>query len=106
MDALELKDVRKVSARSGLEKWGDKIKLKRWCRDHGIEIPHIHYMSNDSPEVPDDLLRMDEYVAKPTHLADSSFTAEIEINIPSVTYLAKVFVLVAPDLRSAANGRP
>jgi len=73
MSPVDLKMLRQLSTREGLVTFLDKIRLKRWCVEHEVEVPRIYFSSNTSPEIPAELLAMPRFVAKPSHLADASF---------------------------------
>ena len=73
MTAMDLQMLRRVSTHPSLVVFLDKIQLKAWCLERGIRIPHLYHYSSTSSEVPEGLLSMRSFVAKPAHLADSSY---------------------------------
>eukprot|EP00930_Biecheleria_cincta_P061453 TRINITY_DN47022_c0_g1_i1.p1 TRINITY_DN47022_c0_g1~~TRINITY_DN47022_c0_g1_i1.p1 ORF type:complete len:902 (+),score=150.85 TRINITY_DN47022_c0_g1_i1:31-2736(+) len=75
MGFYDLMRQREDSENVGLHSFSDKIEFKTRLVSEGIPIPRIYYMSNDSPDVLSVLQSLGnmDFVAKPTHLAATSF---------------------------------
>jgi len=75
MDLFDLMRQREDSEAAGLHRYSDKVRFKTRLMREGIPVPKIFHMSNESPDVLELLkgLGTSRFVAKPTHLAATSF---------------------------------
>jgi len=85
LDPSEIKMVRQLSERPELSRFTDKIRMKFWCRARGFEIPDIYHFPNIDPVAPFEVLSKPVFVAKPSHLADTSYVYVMRNGIDLVT---------------------
>lgn len=75
MGLYDLMRLREDSEAAGLHRYSDKVRFKTRLLQEGVPVPKILYMSNESPQIGHVLqnLGTTRFVAKPTHLAATSF---------------------------------
>ncbi|CAE7559740.1 rnhA [Symbiodinium natans] len=98
---------REDSESAGLRRFSDKVLFKSWMMQESIPIAKIHYMSNESPEVLAVLqsLPSQSFVAKPTHLAATSYVYVIKDGRNLVNGLSVSHEEIASGLKEAWNDR-
>eukprot|EP00439_Symbiodinium_sp_Y106_P076536 s828_g15.t1 len=104
---FDLMRQREDSESPGLRRFSDKVLFKRWMLQEAIPIAQIFHMSNESPDVLAALgsLKTKRFVAKPTHLAATSYVYAMKDGINLVNGQSLSHEEINSGLREAWNER-
>lgn len=108
MSLFDLMRQREDSEREGLHSFSDKMLFKTRLLREGIPVPKIYFMSNTLPNDLEDILSnlgTERFVAKPTHLAATSFVYAMRDGINIVNGQPTSFKEVAEGLAEAWQDR-
>ncbi|CAE7420798.1 rnhA [Symbiodinium necroappetens] len=104
---FDLMRQREDSESPGLRRFSDKVLFKTWMLQEAIPIAEIFHMSNESPDVLAALgsLKTQRFVAKPTHLAATSYVYVMKDGINLVNGQSLSHEEINSGLREAWNER-
>jgi len=104
---FNLMRLREDSERPGLHDFSDKVRFKRRLQEEGLPLPRLYHLSNSSPDVLQELKRLptSRFVAKPTHLAATSFVYVMRDEINLVNGRATSLEEIAAGLAEAWSDR-
>ncbi|CAK9008473.1 unnamed protein product [Durusdinium trenchii] len=107
MGLYDLMRRREDSEEPGLHRFSDKIQFKSWMMKESFPIAKIYHMSSTSPEVLTVLhnLSLSRFVAKPTHLAATSYVYAMKNGINIVNGNRVSLHEIEMGLKEAWNDR-